>query len=141
MNLSSFLVLLFHVTNCLVVDGVVDKKDKKVCSDHLYKKTYSRYISGETYETNPRNQDPRLSDKCRRVFGSSNTNISIVTVEDVIAKQVNENPRIQKCSMLHPYGFFAVPIHPDGGQGILYVEIPKTGTTTMKQWLPSCRHP
>ena len=108
-----------------------------------------------------KHQDPRLLGACRAVHKSS-SNFSVDTIEDIIASSkrnskdlqpskyrdmdvsayvkqrrhtFERSPRSQACGMLHPYGRFIESR--DSQQPILYVEIPKTSSSTMKSWINS----
>mmetsp|Transcript_24358 Transcript_24358/g.54927 ORF Transcript_24358/g.54927 Transcript_24358/m.54927 type:complete len:412 (+) Transcript_24358:193-1428(+) len=105
--------------------------------------------------------DPRLKRTCQSVFGTrsvSRSFASVNTVEDVIAanksageafineptssqqlkarKELAANIRglrgVSHCGLLHPYGRFV-------RDSVLYLEIPKVSTTSMKNYLPLCK--
>ena len=108
-------------------------------------------------------QDPRHHDACRAVHKSvGRSNFSVGTIEDINAssklhanltkknkyydegvsacvkerrRTFESSPRSQSCGMLHPYGGFVQSR--DSMQPILYVEIPKTSSSTMKSWIKS----
>jgi len=115
-------------------------------------------------------QDPRLLDTCRAVHKPRLQNsCSVNTIEDVIASSklhansseilryrdshvsaevweqrhmFERHPRSQACGMLHPYGRFVQSRDPQQPRGILYVEIPKTSSTTIKTWITAlCKDP
>jgi len=106
-------------------------------------------------------EDPRHLDACRAVHKLvGRSNFSVDTIEDIIAnsklhanttdafkyydqdvsvrikerrRTFERSPRSQACGMLHPYGGFIQSR--DSQQPILYVEIPKTSSSTMKSWI------
>ena len=85
-------------------------------------------------------QDPRSLPQCREVFGAW-SNYSVRTVEDVLASR--RSPDSRHWLMGNPYGVLIDNVTSyDEGRNIplIYVEIPKAGSSTMKATLGSCKH-
>jgi hypothetical protein len=127
------------------VNGNYDKNFTQVMYDETEAVNMGPLTSSSSLPL--RNRDPRLNDKCRAVYGSFGNvrgTLSVTTIEDILAKKLKEDsPRHKKCTMLHPYGSFIFPSHKNGGDGILYVEMPKVASTTLKYWMHDlfCVHP
>ena len=166
--LSSFLLPLVAWGDDGVVGANVSTAEGRrllplpVCTPHSDASASGNLVAvaGQTNKVPSRNSDPRLLPVCwlhgiRREEEGNNTT-SVNTIEDVIFSRQRQNPssarmaevtklwektgvRRQSCGMLHPYGRFVQSTHDN--QGILYVEIPKTSSSTMKAWLSLCRHP
>ena len=78
-------------------------------------------------------KDPRDRPECRDVYGARGLH-SVTTVEDVISGRGPEDARpLYECRIKSPYGRFVDAL--DGGPPVFFLEIPKTGSTTIKSWL------
>jgi hypothetical protein len=135
---SCFISSMFLILWIMLVRG--DNSNKTLCWRHKPRKRnqkpvqISPFLPSSIPPIPERNKDPRHYSKCRAVFGASDTSISVNTVEDYIASELGErSPRVRKCSMLFPYGGFAYPTN-NFSLSILWVEIPKCATTTIKTW-------
>ena len=117
-----------------------------------------------------KHQDPRHLDACRALHKPRlQDSFSVNTIEDVIAhaklhanssellryrdrsvstkiweqrRIFERHPRSQACGLLHPYGRFVQSRDSQQPRGILYVEIPKSSSTTIKTWISAlCKDP
>jgi len=77
--------------------------------------------------------DPRALHQCRAVYGARDE-YSVVTTEDAIGGRGAKDARPQyACDLKHPYGRFVDVA--DGTAPVFFLEIPKTGSTSVKHWL------
>jgi hypothetical protein len=77
--------------------------------------------------------DPRLQQTCIDVYGPAGKFLRVRTLEDNASQRMNVSERRTSCGLGHPYGrIIRVTDGRRDGHRILYVEIPKTGSTYVK---------